>query len=468
MRKAVLFLLLFIFAVSAQKFEPVPKNPQEIVQFRQTLSLPDSDSIITFKLIGSQYKLLVIGEQKIRIWDVLNGLMLDSFDNKIPKVESLVRFHTISPDGHKVISLDPADNRLTKIRKILSKKKKLPAIVWNLKNASQLAVLEGDLKSIRSAVWSENGKTLVTTSKQFFAVEDKETEICFWDGETFAKRDCALIDGRLGWNYLSRDGKRFFAAVENLAFGDLSGWIKIWDTEKANLLHQFEVQGGIWSYNNDFISANERFFATQSPKSIEIWELDNFSKKVQINLPRKSSWIYFGNFSSDEKYVAVKNGKNGTEIYETATGELKFKIPQNEEIPKIWANNNKVLINNYCGKASAYSLETSNLLYQLKLVCKTTTDLVSTSVDDEDRIILHPNTQYFLTKSGTAVRIWNSATGELLQTVINPAQENKKLKNPRADDKIKGRTCFWSNDGKYLYVVGNDKKSILQYEFIGK
>lgn len=60
------------------------------------------------------------------------------------------------------------------------------------------------------------------------------------------------------------------------------------------------------------------------------------------------------------------------------------------------------------------------------------------------------------------------ATGELLQTIVNPAREAEKRKNPRADDKIKGRNCFWSGDGKYLYVPGNDEKSVLQYEFTGK
>src|SRR5215204_5255635 len=358
MRKAMFFLLFFTSAISGQKFEPVPKNPQEIVRFKRAFNLSDSDSIITFKFIDRQDRLLIIGEQKIQNWDVRNGQMIDYFANQIPKIESLVRFHTISPEGQRIISLDPADYRLTKIRKILSKKKKLPAIMWNLKTASQLAVLEGNSKSIRTAIWSDNGKTLVTTSSQFFASEDKETEICFWDGETYAKRNCALMGGRLGWYYLSRDGKRFFAATGNFAFGNINNWIKIWDTKKVKLLHQFETPGGIWGYNNDFISADEHFFAVQSPKSVEIWELDNFSRKFQINLPQKSSWISFGSFSPDEKYVAVKNGKNGAEIYETATGELKFKMPQNEAVPEIWANNGKVLINNYCGKASAYSLET--------------------------------------------------------------------------------------------------------------
>src|SRR4051812_48017110 len=149
MRKAMFFLLLFTLAISGQKFEPVPKNPQEIVRFKQTFSLSNGDSTIASRLIDSQDRLLIIGEQKVQIRDVQNAQILDSFANKIPKIDSLVRFHTISPEGQRIISLDPADNRLTNICKILSKRKKLPAIVWNLKTASQLAVLEGNFKSIR-------------------------------------------------------------------------------------------------------------------------------------------------------------------------------------------------------------------------------------------------------------------------------------------------------------------------------
>jgi WD40 repeat protein len=462
MKSVLFFFILLTTSVFAQKFEPVPRNPQEIVRFRQSFTIADDDSLINFKLTGDD-KLFLLSAQKIQILDARSTQVLESSDNKIPKVESLVRFYAISPDGQKTVSLDPEDRRLTKIRKLLSKKEKLAAIVWDLKTSARLATLEGETKSIRHAVWSENAKTLVTMSDWLFG-EAKETEVCFWKAENFAQRNCQLIDGHFGWSYPSKDGKRFFAAVSNVA----RNWIIVWDTENSRILHRFEAPGGIWGYSSAFLSPNQNLLAITTLKSIEFWELDNFTKKFEINLPRKSSWMAFGSFSPDEKYVAVKNGKNGTEIYETETGKLKFSIPQNKSVPDIWAANGKVLISSYCGEAMAYSLETADLLYKLKLVCKTATDLVSTSVNDEDEIILHPGTRYFLTGSGTAVRIWNAATGELLQTIVNPAQEAEKRKNPRADDKIKGRTTLWSGDGKYLYVPGNDEKSVLQYEFTGK
>ena len=463
MKSVSFFFILLASTVSAQKFDPVPQNPQEIVRFRQSFALAGEDSLITFKLIEDGRQLFVLSERTIQIFDARNRQILASFDNKIPKIDSLVRFHAISPDGQKAVSLDLEDQRLTKFRKFLSKKGKLPAIVWDLKTAAQIAVLEGEAKSIRRAIWSEDGKTLLTTSGAV-AGDTKETEICFWTGENYAARKCALFDGRLGWHQLSRDGKRFFAAVTNEFYG--RSRVMVWNTDNLALLHEFEAPDGVWGYDSTHLSPNERFFAVQTAKSVEVWELGNFSKKFQIDLPRKSSWIAFGSFSPDEKSVAVKNGKNGTEIYETATGALKSSIPQNESVPYLWADNGKVLLNSVCGEATAYSVESGNLLYKLKLVCKTSTDLVSSSIDDADRVILHPATKYFLTKSETAVRIWNAASGELLQTLVNPAQAAEKRRNPRTDDKIKGKTCFWSADGKYLYVEDSDEKSVLQYEFV--
>jgi WD40 repeat protein len=245
--------------------------------------------------------------------------------------------------------------------------------------------------------------------------------------------------------------------------------VTIWDTENAAVIDSIKSEQNLWYNSQDVISHREKSLAISSLKSIDIWDIDkSYRKKFQVALIKGSSWISFGSFSRDEKYVAIKNGKNGTEIYDADTGELKRTLSTVDIPVDLWADDGKVLISSFCGKAKAWSAETGALLYQLKLVCKDHFAGLESVRDDEDQVSLHPDGKYLLTQSGTAVRIWNAASGELLQTVVAPGHEAEKLGKPKSDDYIKGRTARWSRDGKYFYVLAQDEKSVLQYEFTEK
>jgi hypothetical protein len=65
----------------------------------------------------------------------------------------------------------------------------------------------------------------------------------------------------------------------------------------------------------------------------------------------------------------------------------------------------------------------------------------------------------FLTYSEQYIEIYDSRSGEILQTVVSPPMDYSK-KKPRLSDKEIVSKAGWSNDGLTLYFVSHDKRSI--------
>jgi WD40 repeat protein len=459
--RVLLFILFFVSAAAAQNFQFVPAHPQEIVRFKQQFSAPAAEPIIFFQLPDEGQRLATLGKQNVQVWDTKKGALLSSIPHDAGKEGPPLYGRLMSPDGSKLVVVDAFRWGIRK------EKTPVAANVYDLRTGKFLAKISGEKISVRNAEWSANGKTLATMSNNFS--DAKETEVCFWDGDTLTKKGCLFQDGRVDWERISNDGKRFYAAIDaSTKWIPRVYWFLVVDTENGNILTRIGLKDVAWT-GSASISPSGKFLVQDHSGSIEIGEIGkNYQRNFEVRLPKGSSYITFGSFSPDEKLAAIKNGKNGTEVYDTRTGELKRTLSGMDYNPTVWAADDKVLVGYYCGKAKAWSFETGAPLYQIKLVCKDHFELAETVTDDEDQLILHPDRKYLLTYSGTAVRIWDAASGELLQTVVAPGREAEKIKNPKTDDMIKGRTARWSDDGKYLYVLANDERSVLQYEFTGK
>jgi WD40 repeat protein len=89
----------------------------------------------------------------------------------------------------------------------------------------------------------------------------------------------------------------------------------------------------------------------------------------------------------------------------------------------------------------------------------TENDTTYTEVTDSTTIVVHPLRDLFLTYSNQYVKVFNSLTGELLQTLVSPPMDYTK-KKPRLSDKSLVSKADWSRDGKTLYVFSEDKKSV--------
>src|SRR5215470_406335 len=185
---ATVFLFAFAAASAQSKFALQPQGELRIDDF--------DDRIITERLLPSENKLLLVGQKNIRLWDLATAKQVAVTPINVPSmVEDQPR--VISPSGRFMIvfgnynSHDKAD------------KIKRPASIWSLETGRQVAGLDNTTKPIEWAKWSEDEKTLVTSSHPVGEQFDPNlTEISFWDGENFSHLNAFTVRN-VYWSYLT-------------------------------------------------------------------------------------------------------------------------------------------------------------------------------------------------------------------------------------------------------------------------
>src|SRR5688500_18150851 len=150
---SVLLLSLFLFPAALSQTKLLLERKAE-------LALGDQKQhVLTHKFVGSENRLLLIGQKTVRVVDVAAGKLVASRPIDVPDfTEDKPRL--VSPDGRRMIIFGNYDRR--------RKKEKLyPPSVWDLQTGKQIAVLNKATKPVRHAFWSKNGKTLVTSSDKY-------------------------------------------------------------------------------------------------------------------------------------------------------------------------------------------------------------------------------------------------------------------------------------------------------------
>jgi WD40 repeat protein len=86
-------------------------------------------------------------------------------------------------------------------------------------------------------------------------------------------------------------------------------------------------------------------------------------------------------------------------------------------------------------------------------------DTPESGVTDSTTVVVNPTQHLILTYSKQYVKVFESRTGQLLQTLVSPPMDYSK-KKPRLSDKSLVSKADWSRDGKTLYVIGADGRTI--------
>jgi hypothetical protein len=83
---------------------------------------------------------------------------------------------------------------------------------------------------------------------------------------------------------------------------------------------------------------------------------------------------------------------------------------------------------------------------------------------DETRIVPHPSDEMFLTYSKEYVKVYDTKTGAVMQTLIEPPIDTSKPADPKKKPRLKRGLLVskvdWANDGNMLYIVSADKQSV--------
>lgn len=428
-------------------------------------------------------KLQLVGSNTFQIWDTANNKVLESKHHDIENLTA-ASFGGANPRQDKILVLGGLD----------FEKKTFPTSVWDVKAAKRIAVLDKGARAVVSGVWSKNGKTFITASNTAFASgvmdHERETELCFYDGETLAFRGAIQIED-LTWLYLSDDGERLYTTsvprkkgLFGIAFvNGMANVIKIWNTQTAQAEGNFSVGGDdfatlTWKLSP---SSDGKYFALVSKNRngdddshrVLIWEISGKAAlpkySIKANPKISSSTI---SYSPSGKYFALDAGRTA-QIYELETGELKFELV-NSIVPQFWLDDERVALYNYSGKIRAFKMETGKLLYEEKAVYETTDVPTGISTTDENgnykqettsevtdytRVAAHPNGRFFVAYSNKTAKVYDARTGANLMTLISPPPTFEKkrkflgipLPKARGGENLV-KEAGWFADGKTIFV----------------
>ena len=446
------------------------------------------------KYLEPENQLLLVSYKNLQLLDVGNAKVLEHRPITLPTLIGIANFDfdrwVMSPDRRKILIIGEPEGKGGSKQNVA---------VWDWRTGKRVAMLDKSPYRIRAGSWSENGKTLVTYEVDFIfmSMSVSKLGVSFWDGETFEYRHSMLIENPT-WMHLSDDGRRFFAASgrKKSFFGlkyvsDSRGVINVWDTTSGQLEKKISMSDDDFNIRTSRINVSPDdkllvFVNKHKSKSSEhrllAWEINaSIHPKYEFKANPKIDNSYV-RFSPDGKYFALDAGKN-LQIYETQTGAKRFEL-YDVELPDFWLNDNQTLIKDDFKKLEAFEIVNGKKLYEQKLIYETasvstggTTDVngsytetTETITVDITRIVPHPNGKMFLTYSNQYLKVFDSRTGGLLQTIISPDLAAPSMdfcqKYPK---KCKGNLVWkagWSSDGKTIYVFGANHQTVSLWQML--
>lgn len=466
-------LCLHLPAIARAQTGPVLEHTGDLV-----FSDEDGDSILVQRFLEGENRLILVGRKTVRVADTSNAKFLETrtlemqdFKEEAPRV--------ISPDGRRMLvfgSYNPSRG---------AAKGKAPASVWDLQTGRQVALLDRTTRPIRAGVWSENGKTLATSSDRdapFYAFSPR-VEVAFWDGETFRYKN-SLPSERAAWWRLSPDGGECLYSsnsTTNIIISTLvstTGPLAVWDIGGGRVEQTITAADGDRErkIRDISVSPDMRLLAlvVQPPKAkdadrrLAVWELTadgspGFALRPKYEIkPSPKIYEYGPTFSPDSKLLSFPAGKT-LQIYDAQTGEKTRELPGDTR-PAYWLDDNRVLLFSDGSWLEAVEVATGRPLYQQKLirVYTTSTDIngqEETYPLDTTTIVPRPGADVFITYSNQYVKLFDARSGRLLRTLVEPAMDYTR-KKPRLSDKPLVSEAGWSRDGRTLYVIGKDRRTV--------
>ncbi|HSS22121.1 MAG TPA: WD40 repeat domain-containing protein [Pyrinomonadaceae bacterium] len=466
-----LLLLVFFFAPGATA------QTRVVLEHQVDVPITSDGPLQVQNLPGKENRLLLRGEHTIKVFDFGNASVVASrrMENKNPCEDGP---RAVSPDGRFAIIFGNYNcgGRENKIKR--------RAAVWNLETGKQIAVLDKSTKAVTRAKWSTNGKTLVTSSENTGPDYPPETviEISFWDGENFAFKN-SLPDVQINWFYLTNDGSTCFYSLGPIKkvlylfkyLGDDSGPLKVWDIASGKVVQTIGAsEGGIPRKMRAIdVSPDERFltFVAQPPNTKDaarrqvVLEIDSgYQLLPRYELtPQPHIWEGGVFFSPEGKYFALRARQNVL-IYETSTGAKKSELVGVDRMPAQWFNDDASLLFEEEKKLEAIETFSGKSLYKQPLVFKGHSDEDYYYIDDKTVTYPHPQRSLLLSNSNQYLKIFNSVTGELLQTLVEPQTDHTK-KTGLSDKRLVSR-AGWSPDGRYLFYVNYEFNLISVWRFV--
>jgi RNA polymerase sigma factor (sigma-70 family) len=293
-------------------------------------------------------KMLATCAGSIRVWDPSNGKLLRQIEGRYFTTGSLV----FSPDSkllaaqgeQDICLLDPATGKV--LRRLacqgrafaFSPDSKLLATsgppgpfkqggtcavsLWDTATARQVAVLAGHERVVHSAVFTPDGRTLVSACWG--------NRICRWDvaaGTLQKSFDLPLAEGRTAC--LSRDGRTLAVAAPWPA---PAGADTIWDTDSAKKLATVPSKRSGTNYGLAF-SPDGKVLATDSTTpgddkaTITLWKVAGGQRIKSFTIPARADFVL--QFAANGRTLLSSGPEPRVRLWDTTTGQqLPHQRPQ--------------------------------------------------------------------------------------------------------------------------------------------
>ena len=308
---------------------------------------------------------------------------------------SSVRSAVFSPDGKKIVSAS-YDETIK---------------IWDAESGKCLKTLEGDMYFVHSAAFSPDGKKIVSASS--------DETIKIWDAKS--GKCLKTLEGDMYFVYsaaFSPDGKKIVSA-------SYDGTIKIWDAKSGKCLKTLE--GDMYFvYSAAFSPDGKKIVSASYDGTIKIW--DAKSGKCLKTLEGDMYFVYSAAFSPDGKKIVSASYDGTIKIWDAKSGKCLKTLEGDMYFVYSAAfspDGKKIVSASYDGTIRIWDAKSGKCLKTLK---GHTNTVYSAAFSPDGKKIASAS-------SDTTIRIWDMESNRSLTTIIENIPITEQISRFSPDSK---------------------------------
>ena len=362
--------------------------PQTKVSLKLIQTLKDSELASWFEPFSKQGVLAVRAGDVVQLWDTNTRTLRAT----LPRHEKILK------------ALFTADGK-TFITSSREKQAGLITRLWNV----QTGRLEHTLTGL---IIHHSADAIVTLS-------DRD-ELRFWNARTGELiKTVPAYKGTFSKSKLSFDGRRV------VRYGGKKGFL--WEADTGRLIAELktpEERDFIIPWYTDLklwgalFSPDSKIIATEdSVNGIELWDAD--TGRLRALLQGHVSTIYDLTFSPDGRLLASASRDGTARLWNVETGQLVATLKAGKEIARdvLFNPEGTLLAVGYHTQARIWDVSSGQLQATLSPHSDVNTRVLFGTYLDGVEILLSPDGRLLLTIGNKSVKVWSTATGELITTI---------------------------------------------------
>ncbi len=459
--------LFFGLAFSAGLFGQGTKE-----NFRLDQRIEFGEDIFHAMPLNNGTQLLLIGKNKLQLWDVSNSKLIREVSHEIDGLapRGMLAGITWSVGLYMPVSVSPDGSILLVIQK--GDKKSETGVVWDLRTGKQVAVFERSATPTRTVNFSKDGGTVITTHGDL-----KDMEIAIWNLDKFEYRSSIRVQD-LAWHHLTGDGKLLFTRsgkarkwLSYLVTGFAeSSTVDVWDTQNGTKIQSFSARSFLFSGDGrePTISGDDKYLVARTGNRIVVWETDgNGAPKYEIadDYAKKERTIRKIEIGNDARYF-INFNPDGAGIYEIENGELHKRFGIRDGFHSITPDY-KYAMSRSLGSASIYEIDADKVVSTLNFRTVQPSSEPGDSGYNTERAMFSSDGRFVMQYGDNRVKIFETKTGELLHTGFDPQNVKYKKNREIRDNGLNNSMADWLSEGNSFFVLGKERKSVLIFDFVG-